>query len=149
MKRSKPLKQRNKVFCAAACCALVLTPWGKIPGMISSDVGGYYISDGGLSTGYKVLKVDGSGYGQMYSFDAMHNGILNAYPFKYSSTFLTITLDFAGAGQAVLSEGWLGLEGRLHCSRGSCGGLGTVSRVGESETDLPEAFQRALSKTIY
>ncbi|MGP4922785.1 hypothetical protein, partial [Pseudomonas lundensis] len=102
-----------------------------------------------LSTGYKVLKIDRSGDGKMYSYDAMHHGILNAYPFKYSSTFLTITLDFAGGGQAVLSEGWLGLEGRLHCSRGSCGGLGTLSRVGESETDLPEAFQRALSKINY
>lgn len=139
------MKQRNKVFCVAACCALVLTPWEKIPELMSSEVSGYYISDGGLSTGYKVLKIDSSGYGKMYSYDAMHHGILNAYLFKYSSTFLTITLDFAGGGQAVLSEGWLGLEGRLHCSRGSCGGLGTVSRVGESETNLPEAFQRALS----
>lgn len=133
----------------AACCVLVLTPWGKIPEMISSDVSGYYISDGGLSTGYKVLKVDSSGYGKMYSYDAMRHGILNTYPFKYSSTFLSVTLDFRDGSQTVLSEGWLGLEGRLHCSRGSCGGLGTVSRVGESETDLPEEFQHALSKHNY
>lgn len=139
------MKQRWKVFCVAACCALVLTPWGKIPEMISSDVSGYYISDGGLSTGYKVLKIDSSGYGKMYSYDAMHHGILNVYPFKYSSTFLSVTLDFTNGSQAVLSEGWLGLEGRLHCSSGSCGGLGIVSHIGERETDLPEEFQRALS----
>lgn len=145
MKKEHPLKQRWKVLCVAACCGLGLTPWEKIPELISSEVSGYYISDGGLSTGYKVLKIDRSGDGKMYSYDAMHHGILNAYPFKYSSTFLTLTLDFTGGSQAVLSQGWLGLEGRLHCSRGSCGGLGTVSRVGERETDLPVAFQRALS----
>ncbi|MFL1493299.1 hypothetical protein [Pseudomonas antarctica] len=145
MKEEQPLKQRWKVLCVAACCGLVLTPWEKIPEMTSSDVSGYYISDGGLSTGYKVLKIDRSGDGEMYSYDAMHHGILNAYPFKYSSTFLTITLDFMNGNQSVLSEGWLGLEGSLHCSKGSCGGLGTVSRVGERETDLPEEFQRAFS----
>ena len=145
MKKEHPLKQWWKVLCVAACCGLGLTPWEKIPELISSEVSGYYISDGGLSTGYKVLKIDRSGHGKMYSYDAMHQGILNAYPFKYSSTFLTLTLDFTGGSQAVLSQGWLGLEGRLQCSRGSCGGLGTVSLVGERETDLPEAFQRALS----
>ncbi|NWB63713.1 hypothetical protein [Pseudomonas sp. F1002] len=139
------MKQRSKVLCVGACCALVLTPWGKIPEMISSDVSGYYIGNGGLSSGYKVLKVDRTGYGEMYSYDVMHHGILNAYPFKYSATFLSITLDFTNGSQAVLFEGWLGLEGRLHCSKGSCGGLGNVSRAGERVADLPEEFQRALS----
>jgi hypothetical protein len=45
MKKEHPLKQRWKVLCVAACCGLVLTPWEKIPEMMSSDVSGYYISD--------------------------------------------------------------------------------------------------------
>lgn len=116
---------------------------------MSSEVSGYYISDGGLSTGYKVLKIDRSGDGKMYSYDAMRRGILNTYPFKYSSTFLTITLDSMDGNRSVLSEGWLGLEGRLHCSKRSCGGLGNISLVGKKPTDLPEDFQRALSLNKY
>ncbi|MDD1016954.1 hypothetical protein [Pseudomonas rubra] len=143
------MKQHQKVLCVLGCSALVLMPWGKTLEMISPDVNGYYISGGGLNPGYKVLKVDRSGHGKMYSYDAMYGGILNSYPFTYSSSLLSITLNFSDGSQSILSQGLWGLEGLLHCTAGSCGGMGNVSHVGENEADLPEGFLRALSKTNY
>ncbi|MEF9899088.1 MAG: hypothetical protein RR736_19570 [Pseudomonas sp.] len=136
------MKQWQKVLCGVGF-ALVLTPWGKIPEMIIPDVSGYHIGGGGLRDGYRVLEFDSSERGEMYSYSEMKREILNTYPFTYSSSFLSITLEFDDGGHAVLNRGW---DGLLHCIAGSCGGMGNIYWAGESETDLPKNFQTELSK---
>lgn len=142
------MQQRQKIFWVLVGCALVLTPWGKVLELASTDVSGYYIGSSTVSSGYKVLRLDSSGQGRMYSYDPLKFGILNSYPFTYSSSLLSITVEFDDGNQTTLSQGW-GLEGQLHCTKGDCGGMVNVSRVGESVADLPAGFQRALSKRNY
>jgi len=143
------LQQRQKIFWVLVGCALVLMPWGKVLDLVSTDVSGYYIGSSTVSSGYKVLRLDSSGQGRLYSYDPMKFGILNSYPFTYSSSLLSITVEFDDGNQTTLSQGFWGLEGQLHCTKGDCGGMANVSRIGESVADLPAGFQRALSKINY
>ena len=143
------MQQRQKIFWVLVGCALVLTPWGKVLELASTDVSGYYISSSTVSSGYKVLRLDSSGQGRLYSYDPLKFGILNSYPFTYSSSLLSITVEYDDGNQMTLSQGLWGLEGQLHCTKGDCGGMANVSRIGESVADLPAGFQRALSKRNY
>lgn len=143
------MQQRQKIFGVLVGCALVLTPWGKVLELASTDVSGYYISSSTVSTGYKVLRLDSSGQGRLYSYDPLKFGILNSYPFTYSSSLLSITVKYDDGNQTTLSQGLWGLEGQLHCTKGDCGGMANVSRIGESVADLPAGFQRALSRDNY
>lgn len=143
------MQQRQKIICVLVGCALVLTPWGKVLDLVSTDVSGYYIGSSTVSSGYKVLRLDRSGQGKLYSYDPMKLGILNSYPLTYSSSLLSITLEFDGGSQTTLTQGLWGLEGQIHCTKGDCGGMTNVSRIGENVADLPEGFQRALSKRHY
>lgn len=122
--------------------AVFLTPWGRVSEMV--DVSGYYISDGGLTGGYKVLKVDSSGLGEMYSYDDVRGALLSVHPFRYSSSLLKIDLDFNDGSHTRLTRGAWGMDGLWHCAGDTCRGMHSLVWI--SGSDLPEKFQRSLSK---